>query len=249
MRDLFSVSGVTLILGDAREGAARPEWSGRAGLILTDPPYLLTSGGKPKWGPARSTGRGHKIMSGMFDPSIYSNDGVLMAAPSWPEIAQTIRLLAGPDCDALVFANDKNIFPAHASLTAEGFKTHNLLVWDKRAATPNRWYMKRTEFIAYMWRGKARAITHKGDGQIFTESAPRGTDKLHPTEKPVSILRRLIANSARDGLAVVDPFAGSASTLLAAALEDREAFGFEICPDHFERAAGRLERVLGRVWV
>jgi len=56
----------------------------------------------------------------------------------------------------------------------------------------------------------------------------RGGKAVYPTQKPLSLLRTLIRQSSNPGDLVLDPFAGSGSTLLAAAQEDRDYLGFDI---------------------
>jgi site-specific DNA-methyltransferase (adenine-specific) len=62
----------------------------------------------------------------------------------------------------------------------------------------------------------------------------------HPTEKPVGLLTPLIKYGCPPGGLVVDPFAGSGSTLDAARQSGRRAIGIEAREDYCERAAGRL---------
>jgi site-specific DNA-methyltransferase (adenine-specific) len=64
---------------------------------------------------------------------------------------------------------------------------------------------------------------------------------VHPTKKPVDLLRPLIRYSVPPGGLVVDPFAGSGSTLIAAHAEGRSAFGVERDDRHFGIASTRLE--------
>ena len=54
------------------------------------------------------------------------------------------------------------------------------------------------------------------------------TEKIHPTQKPVELLERLIKIFTDEGEVVIDPCAGSGSTLLAAQNTNRKSFGFEI---------------------
>lgn len=63
---------------------------------------------------------------------------------------------------------------------------------------------------------------------------------VHPTQKPLGILRPLISYSVEPGGLVIDPFAGSGSTLLAAREMGRNAIGIEIDPEYCAAAAERL---------
>lgn len=70
------------------------------------------------------------------------------------------------------------------------------------------------------------------------------TPKVHPTQKPVPLLERLIEIFTDKGDVVIDPCCGSGSTLLAAAQMGRKAYGFEIKKDFYKAAK---EKVLSRV--
>jgi site-specific DNA-methyltransferase (adenine-specific) len=67
---------------------------------------------------------------------------------------------------------------------------------------------------------------------------PRDNDseKIHPTQKPVELLKTLIEIFTDPGDVVIDPVAGSGSTLVAAERLNRKAFGFEIKKDFFTKA-------------
>jgi site-specific DNA-methyltransferase (adenine-specific) len=60
--------------------------------------------------------------------------------------------------------------------------------------------------------------------------------KIHPTQKPVKLLERLIEIFTDEGDVVIDPVAGSGSTLIAAANKNRKAYGFEIKKDFYKQA-------------
>ena len=64
--------------------------------------------------------------------------------------------------------------------------------------------------------------------------------KCHPTQKPVALLKRLIEIFTDRGDVVIDPCAGSGSTLRAAAELGRRAFGFEIKKDFDEKAKAQM---------
>lgn len=70
------------------------------------------------------------------------------------------------------------------------------------------------------------------------------TPKVHPTQKPVPLLERLIEIFTDKGDVVIDPCCGSGSSLLAAAQMGRKAYGFEIKKDFYKAAK---EKVLSRI--
>ena len=82
-------------------------------------------------------------------------------------------------------------------------------------------------------------------GSVLRSLRPNSASvKHHPTEKPIDILRQMIESSSVIGETVYDPFAGSGSTLIAAAVEGRKAIGVEIEERYCEMAAKRFEAEL-----
>lgn len=225
----FSRNGITLYLGCALQ--LLPRLRGVADLVVTDPPYRLTSGG-----------RGAGVMSGIFSADRYDNSGELMATVNWTDFGKPLLDACRPDADAYVMANDKQIFLAHAAMVGAGWRCHNLLVWNKGAPTRNRWYMKENEYTLYLWKGRARTIRNPGSKQTFPAPRPDRADKIHDTQKPVSLLSHYIENSSDPGDLVLDPFSGSAATLVAALRTGRRAIGIEIDVENYEAAVDRLEK-------
>lgn len=66
--------------------------------------------------------------------------------------------------------------------------------------------------------------------------------KRHPTEKPVALMRQLVESSSLPGEIVLDPFAGCGSTLVAAVLEGRRAYGVEVDERYATTAVERVKR-------
>jgi len=223
----FSRNGVTLYHGCAL--TLLPRLCGVADLVVTDPPYRLTSGG-----------RGGQVMSGIFSSDRYDNSGELMHMVEWSDFAGPLLDACKPDADAYVMANDKQIFAAHAAMVGAGWRCHNLLVWNKGAPTRNRWYMKENEYVLYLWKGRARTIRNPGSKQTFLAQRPERAEKIHETQKPVTLLEHYIRNSSEPGDLVLDPFAGSAATLVAALRAGRRAVGIEIDVENYTAAVARL---------
>ena len=70
------------------------------------------------------------------------------------------------------------------------------------------------------------------------------TEKIHPTQKPVKILQELIRIFTDEGDVVIDPCAGSGSSLLAAYQSNRRAYGFEIKKNFFKDANEKVLNVM-----
>ncbi len=81
-------------------------------------------------------------------------------------------------------------------------------------------------------------------GDVWTDPSPgigfNAAHRLHPNEKPVSLLMKLVTLVSRRDELVVDPFAGSGSTGVAALRLGRRFIGVEVDPDHFALACERL---------
>jgi DNA modification methylase/DNA-binding transcriptional MerR regulator len=84
-------------------------------------------------------------------------------------------------------------------------------------------------FVARMPNGRERRICEEGvETNVFNYAKPSGDDRWYDSQKPQGLLRDLITNSTGPGETVLDPFAGSGSTLLAAKATGRHYKGFEL---------------------
>ena len=79
---------------------------------------------------------------------------------------------------------------------------------------------------------------------IDWEKDPNTVNKLHPTQKPISLLKKLIKVFTDEGDVVIDPCAGSGSTLVAALELNRNAYGFEIKKDFYADANKWIQEAL-----
>lgn len=81
------------------------------------------------------------------------------------------------------------------------------------------------------FRNKGKMIFNCFDWEKDTDS-----QKIHPTQKPIKLLQKLIETFTDEGDVVIDPCAGSGSTLVAAIRSKRKAYGFEIKKDFYTQA-------------
>jgi DNA modification methylase len=221
--------GVELWLGDAREVVPL---LAPADALVSDPPYLLTTGGDSD---------SHRSLGGWIGSN--KNDGrPVVCDISWDEIMQVASHSLKPDADAYIMANDKNVNLAWNAALRAGFCFHNLLVWDKRTAVMNRWYMKNCEFALYLWKGNAKTIRNPSSKQLC--SVPNLQDNAHPTVKPVELMMYYVGNSSDAGDMVIDPFMGVGTTGVAALRLGRKFTGIEIEPEYFGIACDRVSKAL-----
>ena len=198
-------------------------------LIVTDPPYLLTSGGCTEGGLHERFGGG----------GVYGNSGEIVPCDiEWSDFMPLLYGALKPGNQAYVMCNNRHVGNMLNSADAAGFGFHNLLVWDKATATPNRWYMKNCEFTGFFYKTPAKAINDCGAKQLIC--CPQVDVTKHPTEKPVALMRHYIEQSSKPGDVVLDPFMGSGTTGVAAIQAGRRFIGIEKDERFFSMASQRI---------
>ncbi len=102
------------------------------------------------------------------------------------------------------------------------------------------------EYGLVLFRDKLPKFNNNGNMVFNCMDWPRDTrtPKIHPTQKPVPLLERIIELFTDPGEVVIDPCAGSGTTLLAAANTLRRAYGFEVNKEFYR---GAVERVIPAV--
>ena len=98
-----------------------------------------------------------------------------------------------------------------------------------------------TEYGLIFYRDKLPKFNNHGNMifDYFKFTRDTQTPKIHPTQKPVPLLKELISIFTDEGEVVIDPCAGSGSTLIAAHQTGRKAYGFE-CDTAIYRKAKKL---------
>jgi len=221
-----TIGNATLYCGDSLE--ILPTLGECADLIVSDPPYLLTSGGK------NSTGD----LGGCLN---YRNDGKIVDCKiTWEQIHQILFNALKSGNHAYVMSNNRNLEEALRTAKQAGFKLHNIIIWDKGTVTPNRFYMNRVEFAPMYYKGKAKFIKDMSLPNIFNIPNLKGNG--HPTEKPVELMSLFIEQSSNENDIVLDPFMGIGTTGIAAKRLNRGFIGVEKNEKYFEIACRQVEK-------
>lgn len=173
-------------------------------LVVTDPPYRTISGGTNQ--PEGFSGYPKSVLK-KNDGKIFDNNDI--DHQKW--ISECYRVLR-PNSHLYLMTNLYNLFEFWEICVKQGFKLHNLLVWEKNTANANRWYMKNCEYTLFFYKGRAKPINHCGSKTVHQFDNPTG-NKIHPTEKPVDLMRYYVTNSSKEGDLILDPFVGGGQLL------------------------------------
>lgn len=202
-------------------------------LIISDVPYKVISGGRPKY-----KGQPSGILS-KNDGKIFNNNDIKPCEYMY-ELYRVLK--EGTHC--YIFINFINLQEMMNEAEKVGFKLHTLLIWEKNNKTPSRWYMKNQEYILFMRKGKAKPVKNAGVGHILKYNNIMGGNKSHPCEKPVDLLELLITNSSNENDIVFDPFMGSGSCGVACMNTNRKFIGIELDENYFNIAKNRIENIV-----
>lgn len=147
--------------------------------------------------------------------------------------------------NACYIFNSDSMFPAlRAGIKSAGYYYSQMIIWVKGQAVMGRKdYLPMFELLAYSWYGKHKMERSKSKSVIF-HPKPQAS-KLHPTMKPIGLLRKIIPNSTRINDYLYDPFLGSGSTMIACQHLGRKCIGIEIDEEYAEISLQRIEKLTG----
>lgn len=122
------------------------------------------------------------------------------------------------------------------------FIIKNILVWDKKSFGMGDLYGQYApsyECIIFAVKEQGKKLNGKRERDLlsFNKCKP----ELHPTQKPVELLKYLIEKSSNENDTVLDPFMGSGSTGVAAKELNRNFIGIELDENYFNIAKERIE--------
>jgi DNA modification methylase len=203
----------TILQGDCLE--ILPRLAGRSvDFVLTDPPYLAH----------------YRSRDGRQVPN---DDNDAWLKPAFTELN---RVLAD-DTFAVSFYGWPHADRFIAAWRGAGFRIAGHLVFPKRYTSGTRLLRYQHECAYLLAKGDPKEPAYAiGDVIDWTYSGNR----LHPTQKPLPVLLPLVETFSTPGGLVLDPFAGSGSSLLAAKMLGRAYLGIELDADYHAIAKQRL---------
>lgn len=143
-----------------------------------------------------------------------------------------------------VFNADTMFLALRTGMYMAGVHFSQMLIWLKNQPVMGRMdYLPQQELIAYGWYGKHKRERSQSKSLIVH---PRpNKSKLHPTQKPIGLLRKLIGNVTKRDEYVYDGFLGSGSTAIACEHLGRKCIGIELDPEYVEVILTQLEKLTG----
>lgn len=132
-----------------------------------------------------------------------------------------------------------------------GFKVRNQLIWDKLlgggVGDCLRSYAPEHEVVLFGTKGDDFRFHNGRKSSVLRYKRIMPGEKnirIHPTQKPVDLIERLITDSTDEGEIVLDCFMGSGTTAVACINTKRQYIGFEIDKTYYDLSQERIKRVL-----
>lgn len=223
----------TLLHGDTMELIGNIDK--KVDMIFADPPYFLSKNISKC-----INGTWKSFEKGEWD-RVSSQDNINAFNRKW---LSACRNVLKDDGTIFVTGTYHNIFSVASCMVELGYKILNIIVWQKSDAKPTlsrNYFNYTTEYI--VWARKNENIPHFFNCKLMEQlnGGARMSDVWripflsswemrcgkHPTQKPLRLLYRVILASTREGDIILDPFAGSCTTGIAANLLNRKFIGID----------------------
>ncbi len=240
----------TLLKGDCIELLNSFEF--QFDMIFADPPYHLSNGGI-----SVQSGKMVSVNKGVWDKS-HGIDADYNFDKEW---LSACRNKLKDNGTIWVSGTYHNIFSIARCLTELNYKILNCITWVKTNPPPNlscRYFTHSAEYI--LWARKSAKTPHFYNYELMKEinggtqmrdvwNLPaiakwEKTCGKHPTQKPLSVLSRIILASTKAGAWILDPFTGSSTTGIAANLLGRRFLGIDQEENFLRLSKARKEEII-----
>lgn len=236
--------------------AAIPENS--IDMIFADPPYNLSNGGFTV-----HAGKRVSVNKGKWDESA----GVEADFAFHTRWIEECRRILKPSGTIWISGTYHSIYQCGYALQLLGYKILNDIAWFKPNASPNlsgRYFTASHETL--LWARKDPGAKHifnyqdmkngawhtsdfiKKEGKqmrsVWAITTPKPDEKTfgkHPTQKPLALLDRIVLASTNRGDVILDPFAGSSTTGIAAIKNGRKFIGIDMEREYLDLSVARLK--------
>jgi len=234
---------------------------GSVDLVVADPPYNISHNNKAS---QHKNGRLRHRITAAWDkmsPEVYTK-----FTENWIQAAH--RLLTPSGSIYVCAAAGPTITEVLVALREAGFLIKNIICWHRPNCVPNPFgkrYTSASDLIIFAVKGKGWTFNAAALRDINPERQKNGSPKmmrdvwivpatsskerlwapsgraLHPAQKPMEVIERMIVGSSNKGDVVLDPFLGSGTTAVVAEAHSRRWFGIEQDEHYIEAAQARLE--------
>lgn len=213
--------------------------------VITDPPYSsggMVRGDRSALPSTKYQRSGHA--TGAY-PDFHGDTRDQRGFLAWCSLWLADAWRVTRDGGVLVTFADWRMLPTMTdAIQAGGWVWRGIVPWHKPAARPQLGrFTQSCEFVAWGSRGAMpmnRSVPVLPG--LVTHPPVSSDEREHLTEKPLAVMRELVRICAPGGL-VLDPFAGSSTTGLAALLEGRSFLGFEMSAEYLEIGNRRLSEL------
>ena len=210
--------------------------------VITDPPYA--SGGRTQAEKVKSTTQKYSSMGDHAPPPF---DGDAMDQRSWTRWAEDwlreCRRISKPGAPVCVFIDWRQLPSLTDAVQRAGWIWRGVAVWDKGNSRPQKGrFRQQAEYIVWGSNGDmpiSRPVPCLPG--VFKYGNPQ--NRIHLTQKPLEVMRGIVRITEPGGR-IMDPFAGSGTTVLAAVLEGYTATGVELSQEYARLAEERIRSEL-----
>ena len=235
--DIWQLGRHRLMCGDSTDkGTVELLMDGKkADMVLSDPPYgmFLDTDFSDIKGSMKSIGRKNRTQGNKYDKVIGDNEDFT------PELITTFFENFGYCKEMFLFGAD--YFAEILPDKNEG----SWLVWDKRKESQADAIGSEFELCWSKSKHKRRMLRHDWFGFLSSQNGADARNRVHPTQKPITLLADIIEQWGKDCENIVDLYGGSGSTLIACEQLDRTCYMMELDPKYCDVIIKRWETLTG----
>jgi len=212
-------------------------------LVITDPPYWH----KKSPGLPYNQRVMYNTLSKYANSKLFRADGLMMKEMSdftdkdvyrlMSELSRVMKVM-----NAYIFCND-TLVPYYCMWAENNKYLFSILVWEKPLSIINKnRFSQNIEYIVRIY-DYGTALNKRDENYFYNKVKKYDLphNKIHPTQKPLSLIREILLLSSQKDEVVLDPFMGSGTTAIACIKEDRDFLGSELSKDFYDVAIQRIK--------